>query len=65
MKTIMIALPEEHALRLDEMAREAGLTTEELLRAGVERLLSSPGTDFAEAAAHVLKKNASLYQRLA
>lgn len=65
MTTITIALPDDRALQLEELARDAGLTPEELLRASVEEWLSRPKDDFARAAAHVLKKNAELYRRLA
>jgi predicted transcriptional regulator len=65
MTTITIALPEEQARKLEELAQEAGVTPEALLRAGVEEWLARPRSDFAEAAAYVLKKNAELYRRLA
>ena len=65
MTAITIMLPDEQARKLEELAREAGVTPEELLRAGVEEWLAAPGRDFAEAAAYVLSKNAELYRRLA
>jgi antitoxin FitA len=65
MTTITIALPDEQALKLKEMAAEAGVTPEELLRAGVEEWLGRARNDFAEAAAYILAKNAELYRRLA
>ena len=65
MSTFTIALPDEQARRLQELAREAGVTPEQLLRAGVVAWLDNPGSDFAEAAAFVLSKNRELYQRLA
>ncbi len=65
MTTYTIALPDEKARRLQEIAIAAGITPEELLRAGVEEWLARPGNDFAEAAAYVLKKNDELYRRLA
>jgi antitoxin FitA len=65
MTTITIALPDEQALKLEELARELGITPEELLRAGVEEWLRSPRDDFARAANYVLRKNAELYRRLA
>lgn len=65
MTTITIALPDEPMLRLQELAKEAGLAPEELLLTNVERWLAKPKDDFAIAASHVLQKNHELYQRLA
>jgi len=65
MTTITIELPDAEALRLKELANEAGVTPEELLRAGVEEWLRNPSDEFARAAAYVLEKNAGLYRRLA
>lgn len=63
--TFTIALSDEKARRLEELAREAGIAPEELLRASVEGWLSEPREDFARAAAYVLRKNKELYRRLA
>ena len=65
MNAFTIALPEEQALRLRELALKTGLSPEELLRAGVEEWLTRPDQDFAEATAYVLRKNRELYRRLA
>jgi predicted transcriptional regulator len=65
MKHIVIELPDEQALKLQEIAEQAGVTPEELLRAGVQEWLARPHGDFADAAAYVLAKNAELYRRLA
>ena len=65
MNTFTIQLPDDQADKLLDRARGAGLSPEELLRIGVEQWLSRPGSDFAEAAAYILKKNAELYRRLA
>jgi predicted transcriptional regulator len=65
MDAFTIALPEEQAHRLRELARGAGVSPEQLLRAGVEEWLTRPGRDFTEAAAYVLEKNRELYRRLA
>ena len=65
MTTITIALPDEPMLRLKELAREAGMTPEELLQTSVEQWLARPNEDFARAAAYVLKKKEGLYRRLA
>lgn len=65
MTPFTIALSEERALRLQELAREAGVAPEELLRASVDEWLSKPREDFARAASYVLQKNRELYRRLA
>jgi hypothetical protein len=61
MDAFTIVLPEEQA----EMAREAGVPAEQLLRISVEEWLDRPDRDFQEAAAYVLDKNRELYRRLA
>jgi predicted transcriptional regulator len=60
-----ISLPDEHAGRLRELASEAGMSPEELLRAGAQDWLNRKDRDFAAAAAYVLEKNRELYRRLA
>jgi hypothetical protein len=63
--TFHLAVSPESARRLNELAGEAGVQPEELLRASVEEWLSRPRTNFSEAASYVLKKNTELYRRLA
>jgi hypothetical protein len=65
MDNFTVELPEVQAQQLRELAREAGVSPKQLLRAGVEEWLSRPGREFAEAAAYVLQKNRELYRRLA
>lgn len=66
MTTLNISLSEEPLLRLQELAKEAGIAPEELLRESVERWLAAkPAEDFERAAAYVFRKNAELYRRLA
>ena len=65
MTTITIALSDEQAVRLNELAREAGVAPEELVQASMGEMLSRPKEDFARAAQYVLWKNAELYRRLA
>ena len=60
-----VSLPDELAGRLRELASEAGVSPEELLRDGAREWLTRPRRDFAEAAAYVLEKNRELYRRLA
>ncbi len=65
MTTITLALSEDSALKLGELAKAAGVQPTELLRASVEEWLTHPRGDFADAAAYMLKKNTELYRRLA
>jgi predicted transcriptional regulator len=65
MTTITIPLSDDRMRRLKELAEEAGLTPEEMIRASLEEWLSRPKEDFARAADYVLRKNAELYRRLA
>ena len=65
MSTITITLSDERLLRLRELAKEAKLAPEDLIRASIEEWLSRPKDDFARAANYVLQKNAELYRRLA
>lgn len=65
MTSITITLPDEQARKLQEIAGAAGVEPGELLRSRVEQWLQRPPSEFAEAAAYVLTKNAELYQRLA
>src|SRR6266704_5752660 len=64
MTTITISIPDDHLKRLQEIADRLGITLEELLRAGIEQLLSQHET-FQNAVDYVLTKNAELYRRLA
>jgi len=65
MNTITIALSDESFFRLRELAKEAQVAPEELVRASVDEWLNRPNEDFDRAANHVLRKNAELYRRLA
>jgi predicted transcriptional regulator len=66
MTTLNISLSEELLLRLQELARKAGIAPEELLRESVERWLAvKPPEDFERAAAYVFRKNAEIYRRFA
>jgi hypothetical protein len=65
MDVFTVNLPEVQAQRLRDLAREAGVSPEQLIAAGVEEWLNRPDRDFAEAAAYLLRKNRELYRRLA
>ena len=64
MTTLTVALTEQLMDRLKALAREAGISPEELVRAILEVWLSGPKKDFVQAARYVLEKNAELYRRL-
>lgn len=65
MTTLTLALPDDHLLKLKEMAERLGVSPEVLVRISVEELLKRPDEAFRSAADYVLKKNADLYRRLA
>ncbi|MCC6569059.1 MAG: DNA-binding protein [Anaerolineales bacterium] len=65
MTAITIELPNERLKKLQEMAQKYRVTTEELVRASVEDMLTQPEEQFRKAAQFVLNKNAELYRRLA
>ena len=65
MTSITIALPDELMSKLQDLAERHQVAPEELLRATVEDLVSSPQASFEEAMAYVLQKNNELYKRLA
>jgi hypothetical protein len=61
----MIPISDQASQRLQEVAKQEGISPEELARAGLEDWLTRPGPDFLEAAKYVLEKNRELYRRLA
>jgi hypothetical protein len=63
--TITIPITEDRLLRLRELAREANVAPEDLVRASLEEWLKHPKDDFARAANYVIEKNIELYRRLA
>jgi antitoxin FitA len=65
MTSITISLTEERVQKLKALAATSGISPEELVRKSVDQWLEQPATEFAAAAAYVLKKNEELYQRLA
>ena len=60
MSSITIALPEERLEALKEKATRLKVSPEELVRAGVEEILSRPDNEFERAAEYVFKKNQEL-----
>jgi antitoxin FitA len=65
MTAITVPLTEDRLARLRELAAQAGVSPEEMARAGLEQWLAGPSEEFRRAAQHVLRKNADLYRRLA
>jgi antitoxin FitA len=65
MTSITIDIPDDQLQKLQNLAKEHGVSPEELLRSSLEDWLRSPKPEFSEAASYVLKKNAELYKRLA
>ena len=65
MESISVMLPDEKMAELKAAAQKLGLTPEELLQASLEEKLQALDADFQNATAHVLRKNAELYKRLA
>jgi len=63
METITITLPGPILRKLRELAREAKIAPEELVRASVEEWIPRLRDEFARAASYVLQKNAALYRR--
>ncbi len=65
MVTYKISLSEKQSQQLREIADQYHIAPEELLRAGIEDLLSRPQSDLRMAIEYVLEKNTELYMRLA
>ncbi len=62
---LAIELPPAQADKLRAEATRLGLSPEDLARAAVSDLLSTPDADFQDVARRVLAKNQDLYKRLA
>jgi hypothetical protein len=62
---IAIDLSPSQADRLHERAKSLGISPEDLARAAVADMLTSPDEAFQAAAEAVLERNAELYRRLA
>ena len=58
-------LPPAQADKLRAEAERLGLSPEDLARAGLSDLLSTPDAEFEDAARRVLTTNRDLYKRLA
>lgn len=65
MTTITIALSDDRAQKLQQIAARLRVAPEDLVRVSLEDLLARPEEEFERALAYVLRKNAELYRRLA
>ncbi len=62
---LAIELPPAQADKLRAEAKRLGLSPEDLARAALTDLLSTPDAEFQDVAYRVLTKNQDLYKRLA
>jgi antitoxin FitA len=62
--TFQVAVSEDSARRLEELAGAAGMSLEQFLRASVEEWLSHPRPGPSDAASYILSKNAELNSRI-
>ena len=65
MTSLTISLPDEIITQLNELAQKHNISTEELIRASVQELVSTPEEQFEFSLDYLLEKNAELYKRLA
>ncbi|MEW5827948.1 MAG: ribbon-helix-helix protein, CopG family [Chloroflexota bacterium] len=65
MVTITVTLSEDRLQKLQNLARQFNISTEELLRVSFEELIARPQEDFQKALDHVLDTYKELYKRLA
>lgn len=63
--TLNIELDEQQIVRLQAIASRLNVSVGDLAKAAINDLLAKPESEFEQAAARVLKKNAELYRRLA
>ncbi|MDJ0718052.1 MAG: ribbon-helix-helix protein, CopG family [Prochloraceae cyanobacterium] len=64
MSQLTIKLSEEKVKKIQEIAQNLGLSTEELLEVKINDWLTETQPDFSQAANYVLEKNSELYKRL-
>jgi hypothetical protein len=65
MVTITVSVSEDRFQKLQSLARQFNIPTEELLRVSFEELVARPQEDFQKALEHVLDSYKELYKRLA
>ncbi|MDQ3005133.1 MAG: DNA-binding protein [Anaerolineales bacterium] len=65
MVTITVTLSEDRLQKLQNLAKQFNIPTEELLRVSFEELVARPQEDFQKALEYVLETYKELYKRLA
>ena len=65
MVTITVTLSEDRLQKLQSLAKQFNIPTEELLRVSFEELVARPQEDFQKALEYVLETCKELYKRLA
>jgi uncharacterized protein YdbL (DUF1318 family) len=65
MVTITVNVSEDRLHKLQELAKQFNIPTEELLRISFEELVARPQDDFQKALEYVLGTYKELYKRLA
>ena len=65
MKTIAVELDDKKIDALNKQANQLGISTQQLINATFDDLLSKPDSDFEKAMNYILKKNKKLYEKLA
>ncbi len=65
MAQVTITLSSEELKHVEELGRREGLTVEQVIKLGIQDLISQPDEVFRTAAQRILQKNAELYRRLA
>lgn len=65
MVTITVTLSEDRLEKMQALARQFNIPTEELLRVSFEELIARPQEDFQKALEYVLDTYKDLYKRLA
>jgi 16S rRNA U516 pseudouridylate synthase RsuA-like enzyme len=65
MVTITVTLSEDRLQKLQNLAKQFNIPTEELLRVSFEELVARPQDDFQKALEYVLETYKELYKRLA
>lgn len=64
MKTLEVQVRDEIAVKAEAVAKQRGVTVEELLRLSLDEKLARDG-ELEDAVSSVLSENAELYRRLA
>ncbi len=65
MTKLTISIPDEQWSHLQELARQTGLSPEELIQTNIHELVEKSKREFDKAVEYLLNKNKELYRRLA